>query len=216
MKKIKYNHIDKNFGKLVNDKVEKLAILSYYPYGNEVQFASFGGYNLKKLYKEEKNVLKTEQQLVISIYQEISRAMNYLMVNGNYHWFDEQRIQAFAIHKLINNGIIGYNKKLKDGKSSDEVEKLIQYHSNRYDLVSGRGKYADKYTKIREKHLTPKYNEMVKKLLDNNREKYGIYEVRILPLTQYANCNNVPKILYTKQELCAIDLMVSCYFENLC
>jgi hypothetical protein len=51
----------------------------------------------------------------------------------------------------------------------------------------------------------------------HNRKEYGIYYIKHLPLVELTNgLNNRIKPLYTKQELAAIWLMVSCAFENLC
>ena len=215
------NHVSKNFGDLVDKEFPKLDILNYYPYGPKKDWSYWlcGEVDLKKYHLDARNKEKTDKDLVLSILGETSRAMNYLTVYHSDDSWSRQRVEAFALHRLFNNGWIGWEKKPLKGLSEEEKEKLYALHDKRYDLVNNnimkdQRKYVRSQKRTQEE--LKRYNDLDLKSKLYNRKKYGIYEVKYLPLMQYGNCSNVPKVLYTKKELCAIDLMVTCAFENLC
>ena len=216
---LKYNHVTKDFGDVVHKEIEKLDILKYYPYGPETKWTYWlcGDVDLTKRYLDKRNKGKKEIDYVLSIYDEIGRAMNYLMLNGE-HWRDHQRIEAFALFRLFHSGIVGWNKKIIEGKTVKEIESLEEQHKKLYDKTYGLPKVEDWQAKRWKKYPEEKikHDKMMLKSKLYNRKKYGIYTVTHLPLTQHANTATIPKILYTKQQLAAIDLMVTCYFENLC
>jgi hypothetical protein len=54
----------------------------------------------------------------------------------------------------------------------------------------------------------------IEKLEMENRNKYGLYEIKYYPLMQTTTVS--PKALYTKKELAAIKFYVNMAFENLC
>jgi hypothetical protein len=210
----KYNHVHPDFSTEVEDYFKKLEILKYYPYGPETTWKYWltGEVNLKKEYLDERNKDRTEQELVFSIIEEVARAMNYLMVHGNDDGFDHQRLNAFALWHLFHSGDTGWSKKKLKGLSLDQKTKLFWKGQKDAKMLSGRNPHIISID-------SPKSKED-RKLRDNwfkaSLKKYGVYEVRHKPLIQFSNTTYHPKILYTKQELCAINLMVSCYFENLC
>lgn len=198
-----------DFREIVYKDFDKLDILKYYPYGNETTWEYWicGKVNLKEVYKEKRNELKTCESLVADIYDETMRAMLYLATESS-NGFDSQRIEAFRLASLFNRGIIGWSKDALNGKSKKEIEKIERVHQKRYDLVANRidqEKNKNTISVVLSKEAKLEY-----------RRKYGLFEVKCMPLRQYGNCAQVPKILFTKQELCAIDLMVTCAFENLC
>jgi hypothetical protein len=206
-----------NFGKLVDDHFPQLNILNYYPYGKETQFSYWlcGRVDLKKLYLEKRNENKTELDYVHSIIEEIGRAMNYLIVSHG-DWgssFDFQRIEAFALWRLMKYGVVGWTKDPLKGLNMEQKEKLYKLHDKRYKLLSPPRR---KDSSDRKLETNKKYMKLVEKGRMGNRKKYGIYEIKHFPLTQYSNSTRIPKILYNKQQLAAIDLMVTCAFENLC
>ena len=217
----KCTQVSKNFGDIVDKAFHKLDILNYYPYGpiKDWSYWLCGKIDLTKYHLDARNKNRNEKDLVLSILRETSRAMYYLMVNHCDDNWSRQRIEAFALHRLFNNGWIGWDKKPLKGLSEVEKEKLYALHDKRYDLVTNN-LMKDQQKHIRSYKRTPeelkKYNEAELKHKLYNRNKYGIYEVKYLPLMQYGNCANAPKVLYTKKELCAINLMVTCAFENLC
>lgn len=195
--KFKYNHINPAFAKAVDKAFPKLDILKYYPYGPEVRWSYWlcGQVNLTRVYLEKRNRSKTNRELVLSIIEETARAMSYLMTHGNDHWYDRQRIEAFALWKLFHHGDAGWSKKNLKGLTLEEKTKLFWKHQNSVHI-------KDKNERDRWfKHCL---------------KTYGVYEIRQRPLIQASNTTNHSKILYTHQELCAIDLMVTCAFENLC
>jgi len=215
-----YTQISKDFGVSVDKEFHKLDILNYYPYGPKKDWTYWlcGTTDLTKYHLDARNKQRTDKDLVLSILRETSRAMNYLMVNQNDDNWSRQRVEAFALHRLFNSGWIGWDKKSLKGLSEVEKEKLYALHDKRYNLVTNNSMKAQQtHTK---KQWTPeelkKYNEAELKHKLYSRKKYGIYEIKYLPLMQWGNCANVPKVLYTKKELCAINLIVSCAFENLC
>ena len=217
----KCTQVSKDFGDIVDTAFPKLDILNYYPYGSNISYSYWlcGEVNLTKYYLDARNKERTEKDLVLSILRETSRAMNYLMVNHSDDSWSRQRVEAFALHRLFNNGWIGWEKKPLKGLSEEEKEKLYALHDKRYDLVTNKI-MKDQRKHVRSQQRTPEelkeYDDLDLKHKLYNRKKYGIYEVKYLPLMQYGNCSNVPKVLYTKKELCAINLMVTCAFENLC
>jgi len=212
MIKPKYNHIKREFTQIVAEAFPKLDILSYYPYGPKTEWSYWlcGKVNLKKEYLDERNKNKTELELVFSIIEETARAMNYLMTHGNDHWFDRQRVKAFALWRLFHSGDQGWTKEPLKGLNEQQKKKLFYKGQKDGKLAHGRDKTDIKPKKDKES-LKIEEN-WFKSCLKN----YGVYEVRQLPLIKYSNTTDHPEILYTKQELCAISLMVTCAFENLC
>lgn len=218
--KEEYNHVLPIFAEEVNKNFKILDILEYYPYGQKTDWSHWtGNYNLKDLHKEKRNKNKTPNDLVLSIISETSRAMGYLMTHGNYDGFDRQRIEAFCLSRLFLAGDIDWTKKPLVGLTSDEKEKLYALHDKRYKLVQNNvSDESQRFTLKRMKSLEQRsnYEALLLKGKLHNRKKYGIYFVKHMPLMQYGNCADIPKVLYTKQQLCAIDHMVMCAFENLC
>jgi hypothetical protein len=200
--------------------------LNYYPYGNKTQWESWicGKVDLRKVYKDKRNNGKTEKDYAYSIIEEVGRAMAYLIVHGNTNTFDRQRIEAFALHNLFYVGISGWTKKPLKWLSDKEKEKLYEIHEDKACKLHSNGKYASerdkKYEKQRMKEKTPaqrkEYHRVIENIALHNRAKYGIYFIEHFPLSAFSNSGNPWKCFYTKQELAAIDLMVSCAFENLC
>jgi hypothetical protein len=210
----KYNHVKPEFSGIVKDAFPKLDILNYYPYGPEVNWEYWltGKINLKKEYLDERNKDKTELELVFSIIEETARAMNYLIVHQNDHWFDRQRIEAFALWKLFHSGDTGWSKKNLKGLTIEQKTKLFWKGQLDAEKLSGPNPHENDFRKAKDKKSVEIRNNWFNECLKN----YGVYEVRIKPLIQYSNTTRHPKILYTKQELCAINVMVTCAFENLC
>jgi hypothetical protein len=206
---------------------EKQRILKYYPYGPETTFDSWltGKVDLREIYKEKRNKHKTEKDYVFSIIEETARAMSYLTVWGYEEGFAHQRIEAFNLWQLFHNGIIGWSKKPLKGKTPEEIDEIVRINNEKYSVLDSdndpnsfmykQNKEMEKYYK---KHPDKKkeLEELELKAKKYNLKKYGVYEVKHLPLTQPSNVFKKPKILYTKQELAAIDLYVSMAFENLC
>jgi hypothetical protein len=226
-------HTFETFGKIVAQHQKQLRILNYYPYGNKVAFGHWLGScddlsdicNHEFLGRRYKKM--SSEQLVYGIIEEVARAMNYLVVHGTSPGFDHQRIEAFALWRLFHNGVAGWRKDVMKGKSLNQINALEKKHKDLHDLVHASGKYGDERVKQQEKmtndhvkSLPPAERKQwilnLKKSSDRNRKEYGVYMVDILPLTQYSNSTEKPKILYTKQQLCAIHHYVICAFENLC
>jgi hypothetical protein len=200
----KYNHITKEFSKLVDDQFPKLDILNYYPYGPEVNWKYFlcGEVNLKEVYLDDRNKNKTANDYIYNIIHEVARAMNYLMVFGNYHWFDRQRIEAFALWRLFYSGDINWTKKPLKGLSNEEKIKLYRKCKKKSKLL-----YTDPERSTRKKE-DPKMESYYLKA-------FGVYETKHFPLESFGS-RQYKKPLYTIQQLAAIELMVDCFFENLC
>ena len=216
-----YNHIIKEFSDIVNDAFKKLDILNYYPYGPRTDWSYWlcGDVDLKKEYKKDRNKNVTSETLIFKIFEEVGRSMNYLMTHGNDHWFDRQRINAFAIWKLINSGWVEWTKEPLNGLSKTEKEKLYDIHEKRANLLYGHPAFGYSHN-LPSDALKKEKEEWAKNDLKSkmeNRKKYGIYYVKHLPIIELTNSGKNKIIpLYTKQELAAIWLMVSCSFENLC
>jgi hypothetical protein len=212
--KPKYNHIKKEFREIVDKAFPNLDILKYYPYGPEVNWENWltGGVNLKKEYLDERYKDKTELDLVFGIIEDTASAMNYLITHGNDHWFDRQRIEAFALWRLFHNGDCGWSKKNLKGLTIEQKTKLFWKGQNDAEKLSGSNPNENDFRKAKDKETVKIRNNWFNACLKN----YGVYEVRIKPLIQYSNTTRTTNILYTRKELCAIKLMVDCYFENLC
>ena len=218
MTESKYNHICKEFGDIVDEAFTKLEILDYYPYGPKTDWSYWlcGNVDLREVYKEKRYKIRTEENLITRIFEEVGRSMSYLMVHGNDHYFDRQRIEAFAMWKLFERGWVEWTKEPLKGLSKIEKDKLYALHENRANLL-----YGDKAFSSQMNGATKEEKEKMAKLdlrsKMRNRKEYGIYYVKHLPLLESTN-NGLHRIkpLYTKQELAAIWLIVSCAFENLC
>jgi hypothetical protein len=210
----KYNHIHPDFSTEVDEYFKKLEILKYYPYGPETTWKYWltGEVNLKKEYLEDRNKDRTEQELVFSIIEEVGRAMNYLMVHGNDDGFDHQRLNAFALWHLFHSGDCGWSKKNLKGLSLEQKTKLFWKGQKDAKELSGINPHILSIDSPNSKKDRKIRDDWFKASLKN----YGVYEVRHKPLIQFSNTTYHPKILYTKQQLCAINIMVACYFENLC
>lgn len=200
----KYNHVKKEFASLVEEHFPKLDILNYYPYGPKVTWNYFlcGEVNLKKVYLDDRNKEKTEKDYIFNIKNEVARAMHYLMVYGNYHWFDNQRIEAFALWKLFHSGKVEWTKKPLKGLSNEEKLKLYRKCKKKSNLL-----YTDP-------ERPPRKKEDLKSEL-YYLKTYGVYETKHFPLVSFGS-RQFEKPLYTIPELAAIELMVDCAFENLC
>lgn len=214
---MQYNHIHPDFSKEVGEHFKKLDILKYYPYGPETTWEYWlcGKVNLKKVYLDERLKRKTEWEYVFSIIEETARAMNYLMVHGDHHWFDHQRLNAFALWHLFHSGDCGWSKKNLKGLTLDQKTKLFWKGQEDANALSGLDKNDIRFNGSETKESKKLRDEW----FNHSLKKYGVYEVRHKPLIQHSNTvrrGRSPKVLYTKQELAAIDLMVACYFENLC
>jgi hypothetical protein len=199
----KYNHITKEFSKLVDDHFPKLNILNYYPYGSRIIWKHWltGEVNLKKVYLDDRNKDKTANDYISNIKCEVARAMNYLMVYGNYHWFDRQRIEAFSLWRLFHSGDYGWTKKPLKGLTDDEKIKLYKKYQKKSNML---------YPEETQKKLKIDIS-----VVQSFLKKHGVYEVRHFPLISYGP-RQYKKPLYTIQQLAAIELMVDCAFENLC
>ncbi len=107
-----YQHtqVYEDFGYDVDTAFPKLDILNYFPYGPTKTYSYWlcGEVNLTKYYLDARNKEKTDKDLVLSILRETSRAMNHLMVNHSDDSWSRQRVEAFALHRLFNNGWIGW------------------------------------------------------------------------------------------------------------
>ncbi len=213
-------HNFENIGKLVDDF--KPNILNYYPYGPKTEWSYWlcGTLDLRKEYKDKRNKGRTEKDYILSILNEVGRAMYYLTVYGDSSGFDHQRLNAFALFNLFSVGQHGWTKDNVNLPKS-QITKHIAFHKDLIDQIHSSGKYDSKerqlYEKERLKAMSKeertKYDEIMKRCDDNNKAEYGIYEVKHPPLI-----GSPPnkKIFYTKQQLAAIELMVDCAFENLC
>lgn len=213
-------HVNSEFANIVEQHIPKLDILNYYPYGPKTDWTYWlcGDVDLRKVYKDERNAPRTSEQLVFKIIQEVGYAMNYLMIHGNNDWFNRQRIEAFAMWRLFNMGIVNWTKKPLKGLSNSEKDKLYEIHEKRANKMYGHPAFGYSYDmKFKTKKQKEEMKDLDLKHKMYNRKKYGIYYIEHLPLLQYTNNGkNHIKPLYTKQELAAIWLMVNCAFENLC
>ena len=205
--KDKFNHIKPIFPSLVDEAFPKLDIFNYYPYGpkkfHHSLFTTSPDIDLTKEYLKPYNKNKTDMELVIDILIEMSRDTHYLVCHHAEHYFDRQRIQAFALTRLFERGYIGWNKQILKGLSQGEKEELYTLHQKRYIKMKGPNDYR-----------TIPIPEASKKVEMENRNKYGLYEIKHYPLIQTAT--PYPKCLYTKQQLAAIKFYVNMAFENLC
>jgi hypothetical protein len=212
----KYNHVHPEFSTEVDEYFKKLDILKYYPYGPETTWKYWltGTVNLKKEYLDKRNKHKTEWDYIFSIIEETARAMNYLMVHGNDDGFDHQRLNAFALWHLFHSGDCGWSKKNLKGLNFEQKTKLFWKGQKDAEVLSGIDPIERNFRSAKDPESTRIRDNWFKESLKN----YGVYEVRRKPLIQHSNTvsGKRPNVLYTKQELAAIDLMVACYFENLC
>jgi hypothetical protein len=213
-------HNFQDIGKLVKD--HKLDILNYYPYGPKTEWSYWlcGTGDLRKEYKDKRHKGRTEKDYIISILNEVGRAMHYLTVYGEWSAFDPQRLNAFALYHLFSIGEHGWTKD-NVNLPTKKLTKHIAFHKDLIDQIHGSGKYDSKerqiYEKERLKVMTKEertnYDQLMKNSEANRRKELGIYEVKYPPLIgSFPN----RKIFYTKQQLAAIELMVVCEFENLC
>jgi hypothetical protein len=212
----KYNHVHPEFTTEVNEYFKKLDILKYYPYGPETTWEYWlcGKVNLKKEYLDARNKHKTEWDYVFSIVEETARAMNYLMTHGNDDGFDHQRLNAFALWHLFHSGDCGWSKKNLKGLTTEQKTTLFWKGQKDAEKLSAIDPATKKINTSEDKETVKIRDNWLKASL----KTYGVYEVRRKPLIQYSNSvsGKRPVVLYTKQELAAINLMVSCAFENLC
>ena len=191
---------------------KKLYLLDYYPYGKKTEWEYWicGNVNLKEIHKDDRYKGLDSTDLVLGIYEETARAMQYTTIYHPEPLYKGSEINqgklAFAFFDLFKHGDIEWDKKILKGKTEKEIKKLEKYHQKRVDIVSG---YGD--NNPNKKHV---FNEKEK---ISRRKKYGMYCVNYYPLTQYSNAvDGKPKILYTFEELCAIHMLVICEFENMC
>lgn len=209
--------ITENFGETVAKEFPNLEILKYFPYGPETTWSSWicGTIDLRDWYKEPHNKKKTEKDYVLSIIEETARAMSYMTTHLNGCGGDGQRIAAFGMWHLFHCGWMEWTKEPLVGKNNKEIAELIEFHRKRSDLVHNTKK--DTLKDFANKKQMEKYLKTKRKNQKHHLKEYGVFEVKHFPLTQFSNtCHGLPKILYTKQELAAIDLMVMDAFENLC
>lgn len=211
----------------ISKSFAKQRILKYFPYGPETTFNSWltGEVDLREIYKDKRYKHKTEKDYVFSIIEETARAMHYLIVHGNYEGFENQRIEAFNLWHLFHSGYMGWTKKPLKGKTEKEINEIIKENKEKFSILTGENDpnyFGYKQNKLMEEYYK-KYPKEKKEMEEihlkaekHNLKKYGVYEVKHLPLTQPSNSFNKPKILYTKQQLAAIDLYVGMAFENLC
>lgn len=185
-----------------------LQILDYYPYGRKIKYLETfrGECNLKKQTFD----YFTSEQLVMAIKDIVSDAMYYLTIHTPPHpnkytelpprYIYDQRMLAFALHRLFHDGYIINNKEIVKNKTDKQLlrlyklnhTKLHKINSIKYPNVSS---ILNKRTKINLPALKKRWKE------------YGLYEVRHMPLC--------PEF-YTHQQLSAIYVMVTDAFENLC
>lgn len=184
--------------KEIMNNLKKVDILNYYPYGNKNIFTYWlcGDVNLKTVHRKPQYKNKSIKEIKLEIYEELARAMSYLIINckDNVH-YKEQTLEAFTLWHLMKYGDVEWTKKPLKGLSQEEKIKVFkQTELNTCKLLKQSSKYIkdDKY---------------VESYIKNN----GVYKIEVVPL------ENDGKILYTKQELCAIHwIIVYCLFENLC
>ncbi len=194
---------DKSFRDIVCANFSKMDILKHYPYGDIVDWSYWlcGDVNLKKVHLLDHNKGKTEMDYVVSIMGETARAMNYMVLHhGNFDPNDRQTITAFGMWELFDCGWVGWNKKLIKGKTLDEILAIEKVQNMRNEKIHKSANYK-----------TKNYKNAVREFREDNRKKYGVYEVKHFPLL-----SRMKKPLYTKQQLAAIALIVDCEFENLC
>lgn len=203
---------EKSFDQKVIKTLDKLDILNYYPYGHETTWNYWlcGKVNLKKQYLDKRNLERNENDIVIRILSEVSRAMHYLTVLSP-DFSEEQRVKAYQLSILFQSGICGWNKNLIKNKTEDEIIALEKFHKKRHDKI-----HKSDMKLYSETHDIVTYR-ITKEAKEYNRKKYGVYEVKYFPLMEKTSyIKSTPKCLYTKQQLCAIEIMVDCAFENLC
>lgn len=213
------NFINKKqtFYEICEENKSNFYILDYYPFGSKTEWEYWlcGKVNLKKEYLNKSYEKLTETDLILKILKEVGRAMHYTVVpygsdQEKDDWFMRQRIEAFNMWKLFTCGEISWNKKILKNKTVKEVEALEKLNLKKYYKAIGK---IDNNLKIfKDKQSKDKYLKLVEKNKLTYFKKYGILEVKHMPLMQ--RCTNKP--LYTKQQLCAIWLIVECAFENMC
>lgn len=201
--------MSQKFSDIVDEEFHRLPILSYFPYSDNTSYMNFTGViiNLKELYLSDINKRKTANDYIIDIFKESGSAMHYLTRYREHNPKDTQTIRAFCMWELFNNGFVGWNKKIIEGKSKDEIAKIDKLHRKRYSMMQ----FGYVGGKDPNEPNTKEYKEAVRKCAIANRKDHGIYEVRHYPLVSH-----VGTPLYTKQELAAILFMVNDEFENLC
>lgn len=199
----------KDFSDIVDEEFPKLPILNYFPYGEETKYKDFmgGNHNLKNVYLSDRHKGKTSTDYIIAILKESGGAMHYKTRYRQFNQTESQTIRAFGMWELFNNGFVGWNKEMTEGKSPDEVIKLIKLHKKRYSMIE----YGYVGGTDPNKPNTKEYRDACKASAINNLQTYGIYEVKHYPLVSH-----IRTPLYTKQELAAIMFMVYDEFENLC
>ena len=103
--------IGKSFDQKVIKNLDKLDILNYYPYGQETTWKYWlcGEINLKKPYLDKRNLKRNENDVVIRILSEVSKAMHYLTVLSP-DYYEEQRIKAYQLSILFIYGICVWKK----------------------------------------------------------------------------------------------------------
>jgi len=199
----------KTFGTRVQEEVLKTDMALHYPYGpkDEWSYWCTGDILLSEAHLHPSYANKTPEDLVADIYFHLGNIMNYFVVlqdgRGNDVW-DPQKLIAFAYWNLIT-GVYGWTFEPLEGLSEEEKEKLYEIHEKRSELIYNHASGYDLTTQTGRDQYALTMEHM-----RDNRKRYGIYYVRHLPL----KCRG--KIHYTKQELCAIDTIIDCQFENCC
>lgn len=201
----------------VLDRISTLPMRGYYPYGPKVEFEywSTGKVDLRECWKEPWNAGKTEKDYLLDIYQGVGQSMNYLSCQD---FCDKQKLDALALYKLFDYGDIGWTKESLVGLTEEEADALILKHRVRYELANKcewsdrrQREYEAQQDLVRTPEKRWEYAVADAKHTRHNRDTYGVYEVRVMPLM-----NRDRESLYSVPELAAIDLMLGCEFENLC
>jgi hypothetical protein len=203
----------------VKANLSSLKILEYYPYGPKKTYASWlrCSEDLSQEYIVHDRYSKmTEMELVVDIMSEVSKAMYYTIIDRP-GFSKYQTIQAFGMSQIFSRGIIDWNKEITKGKTEAEIialetkhEKLLRRVHSDYNEI--QFKRSLKHYPVNErKALIEEHEKEEQKHKEANRKKYGIYEVKVLPLM-----GETGKPLYTKQQLAAINFIVGMSFENMC
>lgn len=203
----------------VEEKLDSLKILEYYPYGQKKTFGSWicCSDDLSQEYINHDRYSKmTELELVATIMGQVSQAMYYTIVLRP-GFSKHQTIEAFGMSNLFRYGRCGWNKNITKGKSESEIIALENKHKKLkrrvhidYNEIQFK-RLLMTYPKNERTALIEEHKKQEQKHIEINRKKYGIYEVKALPLM-----SETGKPLYTKQQLVAILFLVDMSFENMC
>lgn len=182
-----------------------LEILSFYPYSNKKKFTYWltGTINLSHAYLKDHLKNKSEIELVNDIKNEITRAFDWFEHNKKLHGKSEFN-KAFAYQyealNKINNILFephftNIDKNKFNTLTKQQKYKIIKKSNDNWNKVYAQGDFVE-FDQYQLKSITSGEKVIIDRF----------------PIISSVNGN----ILYTKQQLASIHLLVECCFENLC